>query len=105
MMVFMVCQTSTCGPGIGYKTRPSNLFVSTRQPDVAENAKTASGKFGNPLMKNDSRLQRITSTQIVFADNRYESNCRKAIKVCRPIKFVYFFFSLLHLSRKDGHAC
>ena len=79
---FLIQTTLLCGPGHGVNYRSkSKYLVVNRQPNFPETSKHASGPYEKPLLPNDTRLETIMSTEIVFANSDLEANTRKAIEV------------------------
>ena len=79
---FLIQPTLLCGPGNGVNYRSkSKYLVVNRQPNFPETSKHASGPYEKPLLPNDTRLETIMSTEIVFANPDLGANTRKAIEV------------------------
>ena len=75
-------QTFSCGPGTGVSYRNgAKQLVYTRHPNFPETSKHASGPFEAPLLPNDTRLQVVFSTDVVFSSSDLEADTRKIIEV------------------------
>lgn len=83
LLICMVSRTRSCGPNLPGLKSQKDLYVIKRQPDVAEDSKRASGKFEHAVKRNDTRLKRISTTQIVFAHKEFDAKCRLATKRCK----------------------
>ena len=92
LKLYQISFYQCCSPG-GGRRRPNKKIVNAKIPNLSESLEQVSGPFIAHILKNDSSLEHIISTDIFFKDSDFDSEARLSIK-------VIFFYNTKSNSRQ-----